>query len=54
VNRAVVGVPNQSLSMQISPLQKESLMVRLKPFGGMICALDFGTSREPVDDMELM
>jgi hypothetical protein len=54
VNRAVVDVRNQSLSMRTSPFWKEGLAGRLTNIGGIICAVDFGTSREPIDDMESM
>jgi hypothetical protein len=52
VNRAVVDVPNQSLSMRISPLQKEGLVEGLKNVLGIICVAAFGTSWEPIDGME--
>jgi hypothetical protein len=54
VNRAVVDVDNQSLSIRISLMRKEGLAEGLKNASGIICAVDFGTSREPIDDMELM
>jgi hypothetical protein len=54
VNRAVVEVHNQSLSTQISPLRKEGLVERLKNVNGVISAIDFATSREPIGDMEPM
>jgi hypothetical protein len=54
VNRAVVDVHNQSLSMQISSLGTEGMVERLKNLRGTTCPLDFGTSREPIDDMEPM
>jgi hypothetical protein len=52
VNGAIVAVHNQLLSMRISPLRKEGLVERLKNVSDMICAVDFGASREPIDDME--
>jgi hypothetical protein len=45
-------VNNQWISMQISPSWKETLVERLKNVSGIICIVDFGTSREPTDDME--
>jgi hypothetical protein len=49
VNRAVVDVHNQSLSMR-----KEVLVERLTNLRGIICVVEFSTSLEPIDDIELM
>jgi hypothetical protein len=54
MSRAVIDVHNQSLSMRISPLRKECLVEPLKNVNGITCAVDFGTSLEPIDDMETM
>jgi hypothetical protein len=52
VNQAVVDADNQLLFMRISPLPKECLVERLKNVSGLICAFDFGTGQESIDDME--
>jgi hypothetical protein len=41
-------------SIRISPLLKGGLAEQLKTADGGICAVDFGTNREPIDDMESM
>jgi hypothetical protein len=38
--------------MRISPLRKEELVEWLTNLNGRICAVDFGTSQEPINDME--
>jgi hypothetical protein len=40
--------------MPISYLRKDGLVEQLKNDCGMICAVDFGTGQEPIDDMEPM
>jgi hypothetical protein len=52
VNRAVVDVHNQSLSVGISPLRKKGLVEQLKNLSGIMCAVDIGASPEPIDEMK--
>jgi hypothetical protein len=45
---------NELLSMRISPLQNKGLAERLRNLSGIMCAIDFATSREPGNVMEPM